>query len=154
MNLQNLIEQEKLKQFQGASINQIQKRFGTGVSYFDLAKKIFNEQREDEDFNMNIYTNIYDAIRITGEALLLLHELKAVIKDHHKIVLQAVKIIMNSSEMEELFLRLDKMRKKRNLDLYSGGFLISVKESNEYLQFVRCVIKATQQYLKSQRALF
>ena len=48
----------------------------------------------------------------------------------------------------------DKMRKKRNLDLYSGGFLVSIKESNEYLQFVRLIIKKTQQHFKSQKSLF
>ena len=33
------------------------------------------------------------------------------------------------------------MRMKRNLDLYSGGEIITEKEANEYLEFVESVLK-------------
>ena len=46
------------------------------------------------------------------------------------------------------------MRKKRNLDLYDGGIIISEKEAKEYLGFVKIVIKASGKFLKSQETLF
>ena len=46
------------------------------------------------------------------------------------------------------------MRKKRNLDLYDGGTIISDKEAEEYLNFIREVIKEAGKFLKSQESLF
>ena len=46
------------------------------------------------------------------------------------------------------------MRKKRNLDLYDGGAIISDKEAKEYLNFIKDVIKNAEKFLKSQESLF
>lgn len=68
-----------------------------------------------------------------------------------------VKIIEKSSQIlkdKNIKIIGDKMRKKRNLDLYTGGIIISQKETKEYLGFIEKIIKKAEKYLKSQDSLF
>ena len=78
------------------------------------------------------------------------HRVKSRQGHHIKLLEKGTEILKNKN----IIIIGDKMRKKRNLDLYSGGFLVSTKESDEYLEFVGHVIKEAQQYLKSQNTLF
>jgi hypothetical protein len=114
MSLTELINQEKLKTIQGVSLEQIRKRFSLAYKFFQLAKKFFPENQEE--YNEVIYTNLYNAARILSEAYLLFNGYKAAAGlEHHKIVIQAVKLLMNDKQMEAIFSRLDRMRKQRNV---------------------------------------
>jgi len=70
---------------------------------------------------------------------------------HHIKILEKLSQILNNNDIEIIG---DKMRKKRNLDLYEGGIIISAKEAKEYLNFVQEVIDKAERYLKSQNSLF
>lgn len=72
MSLQNLIEQNLLKKIENIPLRQTRQRFNIGVSYLNLAEKNLDDKGEDENYSRIIYTNIYDAARIVGEAFLLL----------------------------------------------------------------------------------
>lgn len=113
MSLQELINQELLKEIKEVSFKQIRKRFALAIKYFNFSKKSF--EQNGEEYDEVIYTNLYNAAKILGETLLLLNGYKAVVKDHHKIVIQASRLLMNNSQMDEVFSRLDQMRKKRNI---------------------------------------
>ena len=113
MSLQELIKQEALKEIKDVSLKQVRKRFVLAKKFFNFAKEAF--QDDDEQHDEVIYTNLYDAARILGETFLLLKGYKAALKDHHKIVIQAAKLFINDSELDEVFSRLDRMRKKRNI---------------------------------------
>ena len=68
-----------------------------------------------------------------------------------------MKILEKSSEIlndKDIEIIGDRMRKKRNLDLYEGGIIISQKEVKDYLDFIKQVIKRTEEYLKNQKSLF
>ena len=57
---------------------------------------------------------------------------------HHIKILEKLSKLLNDEDIEILS---NKMREERNLDLYGGGRLISKKESQEYLTFIKKVFK-------------
>jgi len=57
---------------------------------------------------------------------------------HHIKILEKLSKLLNDEDIEILG---NKMREERNLDLYGGGRLISKKESQEYLTFIKKVFK-------------
>lgn len=72
-------------------------------------------------------------------------------KGHHVKILEKLCQILNDKDIEIIG---DKMRKKRNLDLYEGGIIISSKEVAEYLNFLKGIFNQAERYLKSQISLF
>lgn len=70
---------------------------------------------------------------------------------HHIKILEKLSQILQNKDIEIIG---DKMRKKRNIDLYEGGIIVSLKEAREYLGFVKEIIDKTEKYLKSQNSLF
>lgn len=70
---------------------------------------------------------------------------------HHIKILEKLSQILNNNNIEIIG---DRMRKKRNLDLYEGGIIISSKEAKDYLNFTKKVIKRAEEYLKNQKSLF
>lgn len=70
---------------------------------------------------------------------------------HHLKILEKLSQILNDQDIEIIG---NKMRKKRNLDLYEGGIIISQKEARDYLDFTKMVLKKTEEYLKNQKSLF
>jgi len=79
----------------------------------------------DEDI---IYNNIYDAIRLGCEAILLINGYRAKTsgEGHHYIVINAAAILLNGQLTNE-FQRFQQMRKKRNRIEY--GDFIGISES-------------------------
>lgn len=70
---------------------------------------------------------------------------------HHIKILEKLSQILNDENIEIIG---DRMRKKRNLDLYEGGTIISQKEAEDCLIFTKRVIKEAEEYLKNQKFLF
>lgn len=70
---------------------------------------------------------------------------------HHFKILEKLSEILRD---EEILIVGDAMRKKRNLDLYGEGIIISQKEAEDYLKFTKKVLKLAEKYLKSQLSLF
>lgn len=70
---------------------------------------------------------------------------------HHVKILEKLSEILNDKDIEIIG---DKMRKKRNLDLYEGGIIIDSKEAKNYLNFVKRIIKKAEEYLENQKSLF
>lgn len=65
-------------------------------------------------------------------------------KGHHIKILETASKLLKNTEINAIG---NSMRLKRNMDLYSGGTIISEKQSLEYLKFVRNVLKETQTFL-------
>lgn len=157
MNLQQLIENKLLKNFSGASIQQIRKRFELGIAYLTTAKNNFGQDKKDKNRNKIVYTNIYDSIRIIGESFLLLNGYKATLQYHHKTVLAAAKLLMNNEELDLMFMRFDKMRKMRHsidydiddIDVSDANIIQAIKDTELLVSRVNAAInqKDTQQNL-------
>jgi len=99
-----------------------------------------------------IFKFSYDALIKTGITLIALYGYRIKSrKGHHVKILEKLSQILNNKNIEIIG---DRMRKKRNLDLYEGGTLILRKEAKDYLNFVKEVIKKAEKHLKSQRSLF
>lgn len=113
MNLQGLIDENKIKEFRGATPEQIKARFNRAISYFKFAKNALGNISSDE--NVVIYTNLYKSARILAETFLLFHGYKVpAIQEHHKIVFQATQLLIDDSGLDKIFDRLNRMRKNRN----------------------------------------
>lgn len=70
---------------------------------------------------------------------------------HHIKILKKLTQILNNDHIKIMG---NKMRKKRNFDLYEGGVMIARKEANDYLSFVKQVFVQATKYLKKQNSLF
>jgi hypothetical protein len=57
---------------------------------------------------------------------------------HHVKIIEALSGILS---LKDILVVGDKMRKDRNIDLYSGGIVISPAESKEYFEFVEGLYK-------------
>jgi len=56
--------------------------------------------------------------------------------------LEKTALILNDKDIYSMG---NKMRKKRNMDLYGGGVLISVKEAAEYRDWLRTIFKKAEE---------
>ncbi|MFH1326055.1 MAG: hypothetical protein ABIH48_01135 [Candidatus Falkowbacteria bacterium] len=114
MSLQDLAKQKLLKEIKGVSIEQIKKRYTRAISYFQFAKNNINYS--DKEI---IYTNIYDAVRLGGEVLILSRGYRPKKGEgYHFIIMKAVKEIVNG-DLRVVIKRIEKMRDRRNKIEYS-----------------------------------
>ena len=70
---------------------------------------------------------------------------------HHVKILEKLAEILDDKDIEMIG---DKMRKKRNLDLYEGGIVIDLQEAQQYLNFIKVVVRKTEGFFRNQRSLF
>lgn len=70
---------------------------------------------------------------------------------HHVELLAKSAEILNNPEIEAVG---NEMRRKRNLDLYAGGFLVSQKEAEEYKNWLRKIFVDGEKYLHEKNRLF
>ncbi len=109
--------------------------------------KIASRSKEEEV----IFKFSYDAIIKTGITLLASHGFRVRSRrGHHIKILEKLSQILND---EEITLIGESMRRKRNLDLYEGGILISEKEAKSYFNSAIKIVKKGEEYLKSQSSL-
>lgn len=64
---------------------------------------------------------------------------------HHAKVLEKMSEILGE---EDILLYGDKMRKSRNMELYDGGIIITDKQAEEYLYFLKKTYKKAQEFFK------
>lgn len=65
-------------------------------------------------------------------------------KGHHIKILETASALLKDLNIKIIG---NSMRLKRNMDLYSGGTIISEKQNLEYLKFVQTVLKETKFFL-------
>ncbi|MFH0956196.1 MAG: hypothetical protein V1801_03250 [Candidatus Falkowbacteria bacterium] len=63
---------------------------------------------------------------------------------HHIKILEKMALILGDKEIESTG---NKMRKKRNADLYEGGIMMSEKEAGEYRNWLKTVFLKAETYL-------
>ena len=86
-----------------------------------------------------IFRFTYDALLKFGIGLIAKQGFKVrSITGHHVKILEKTAQILKNSDIEIIG---NKMRQNRNFDIYSGGFLISEKDANEYLKFVADIFR-------------
>jgi hypothetical protein len=72
-------------------------------------------------------------------------------KGHHIKILEKLSEVLDDEKIKIVG---DAMRKKRNVDLYGEGIILSKKEVKDYFDFVKGIFKKTEKYLKNQDSLF
>ncbi len=111
--------------------------------YFENAMRDLKIAREDK-FEEVKFVYSYNALIKTG--IVLIGKIGKVkvrsVPGHHLKILEKMSEILKD---EDVFTVGNSMRKKRNLDFYSGGEVISEKEAREYLEFVEKLIAKVKQ---------
>lgn len=120
------------------------------LRYFNSASKSFKIAAQNKEPEI-IFKFSYDALIKTGITLIALHgyRVKSRRGHHIKILEKLSKILLN----KDISIIGDKMRKKRNLDLYEGGIIIDTKETKQYLDFIKQVVLQAEKYIKNQKSL-
>lgn len=99
-----------------------------------------------------IFKFSYDSLVKTGLTLIAFNGYRVKSRQgHHIKILEKLSQILDNKNIEIIG---EAMRKKRNFDLYDGGAIISEKEAEEYLNFIRGIIRDAEKFLKSQESLF
>lgn len=122
----------------------INKYFGSAIRDFKIAV----DNRHPEV----IFKFSYDSLIKTGITLISSYGYRIKSRrGHHIKILEKLSQILNNEDIKIIG---EAMRKKRNFDLYDGGTIISEKEAEEYLDFLRVIVRDAEKFLKSQESLF
>jgi len=70
---------------------------------------------------------------------------------HHIKILEKTALILADRDIYSIG---NRMRKKRNTDLYDGGILISKKEAKEYKDWLKAIFIKAEVYLYGKQRLF
>lgn len=125
---------------------------------FNFEEKQIANYFYSADKNLKIAENVkipevifkfsYDALIKVGITLISKNGYKVKNRlGHHIKILETLGNILEDNEIEAIG---NLMRKQRNFDLYGEGTIISKKQSEEYLEFVRKVFKKTKKYLNEK----
>ncbi|MDD2576712.1 MAG: hypothetical protein PHV76_04335 [Bacteroidales bacterium] len=68
-------------------------------------------------------------------------------KGHHRKVLEKMSEILNN---EEILIVLERIRKTRNTEFYDGGTIITRKQSDEYLSFLKEIYNLSKSFLSDK----
>ena len=119
--------------------------------HFQAALKDLKIASRDKEPEV-IFVFSYSALIKTGIVLALSmgHRVRSR-QGHHIVVIEKLAQILGEKDIEAIG---NIMRKKRNLDLYEGGIIISAEEAKDYLEFVGEIVSKAEKYLKSQNSLF
>ncbi len=114
--------------------------------YLSNAKRDLKIASEDEHLEVK-FNYCYSAFIKAGITLIAAKggvKVRSVVGHHIKII-QKMSEILN----DEMVMAIgNAMRSKRNEDFYGGGIFISEKESSEYLEYVRGVLRKVEQLIK------
>lgn len=69
---------------------------------------------------------------------------------HHIKILEKTALILNDKDIYSIG---NRMRKKRNMDLYEGGILISKKEAGEYRDWLKTIFVKAELYLYGKQRM-
>lgn len=148
-----LINDGKLEEFKGVSVKQIDTRLKRAFSYYKFANNALGSIKE-EDYIV-IYTNLYSAARILADTFLLANDyrVKKSVKDYHKVLLQAAKLVMADSGLDALFRRLDIMRINRNKIDYDAEILdISDQTLKQAIEDIKIFAAKVREAIRNKTA--
>lgn len=94
---------------------------------------------EESDIPDVVFKFSYDALIKFGIVLIAKkgYKIRSTTGHHVKILEKLSQLLKD----EDILVLGNKMRQERNLNLYAGGFSVGVKDSCEYLDFVKKVFK-------------
>lgn len=114
--------------------------------YFNNAMRDFKIASEDDHLEVK-FNYCYNALIKTGIALIAAKGSVKVrsVAGHHIKIIEKMSEILN----DEMVMTIgNAMRTKRNEDFYGGGIFISEKESVEYLEYVKNILRKIELQIK------
>lgn len=117
---------------------QIERNLKNALKDIDIARK-------DNILEVK-FSYAYSAFLKAGIALLSYYQLKAKsVSGHHVKIIEMLAKILKDETIEDIG---NVMRSKRNLDLYSGGIIVTEKEADEYVKFAEEVLIKVKETIK------
>jgi len=99
---------------------------------------------KSSDVSEVVFKFSYDAIIKLGVILIAKHGYKVrSVPGHHVKIIEKISLILDDSTIQVIG---NKMRYSRNTDLYGGNFLISNKDTGEFLSFVGDVFARAEKF--------
>lgn len=123
--------------------NQIEKYFAAALKDWRLA----NKTKEPE---LAFYA-CYNVVVKTAMAVCSCHGIRVKSRTGHHIKL--IEKLAEFLEDENIEIVANKMRMKRNRDLYDGGVLISEKEANYYINFCKDLLNKADYHIFPDKLL-
>jgi len=148
MNLSDLLNNNQIEKI-ACQLSDVKNRRNKAYRIFNFSKKsLVGLGAGDEDI---IYTNLYNAVRISCEAILLLYGYRAKksSEGHHYLVINAASELMNK-ELENEFSRIQKMRQKRNRFDYGDLTGISQAELQQAIDDAGALLKKIDELIKNK----
>jgi hypothetical protein len=94
----------------------------------------------------------YDALLKLAIAVCARNNLRVKARQgHHIELIQKMADLLGSKDIKIMG---DEMRAKRNLDIYGGGVLISEKEVEEYLKWLKNIVTVAEDHLFGNKKIF
>jgi hypothetical protein len=118
--------------------------------YLDTAHKDYKLAAKTPEPELAFYA-CYNVIVKTGMAVCAHNNLRIKSRAGHHIKL--IEKLANLLKDENIEMVANKMRSKRNRDLYTGGVIISKRESDYYLNFCQSLLKEADDYILPSRLL-
>lgn len=117
--------------------NQIKKYIASAVRDFKIAG--------DSDVPEIIFQFSYNSLVKLAVAVCAKNGLRVKSRaGHHVALLEKLAEFLTD---RQIFKAGDDMRKKRNYDLYGGGVLISEKEADEYIDWLKAIFYKAEKYI-------
>jgi len=119
------------------SERQIENYYESAVKDYRIALK--------SDIQEVIFKFCYDALLKLAIAVCARNGLRVKARQgHHIELIQKIADLLKNKDIKIVG---DEMRAKRNLDIYGGGVLISEKEAEEYLKWLKNIMVQAEDYL-------
>jgi len=120
-------------------------------NYFSAASRDF-KIAGDSSVPEIIFRFSYDALIKLAISVCAKNGLKVKSRaGHHIELLKKLSEFIDDKEIKTIG---NKMRRKRNLDLYGGGILMSEKEAGEYREWLKAIFIKAEAYLSVNLKLF
>ncbi len=112
--------------------------------FFDNAERDLSIAMTNSSVEV-IFTFTYNAFLKLGITLISSNDYKVKSRQGHhvQIIYQFSRLLKD----EKIEIYGEAMRRKRNIDLYAGGCLVTQKEVKEYLNFVKKLLKKVKQFI-------
>jgi len=150
MNYQDLIKSGLLKK-EKVGFEQINKVLERAYKNIKSAKILLNNDDEEGAFRF-----AYEAMLLTGRALVFSYGLRPRVTASHKTVVEFSKRILGEP-YEILINKFNKMRKKRHYLIYDVGFTVSSTEAKNAIKSAQEFISKIEEFIQKkspQKKLF
>ena len=143
MNYEELVNKGLLKK-EEIGFDKVQTLIENAYKKLQSSRLLIENEDSDNSFQL-----AYDAMLLSGRALIFSHNLRPRAAGSHKIVVQFVGDILGN-DYKSLVGRFDKTREDRNYLIYGVGLTISMTEAQKAIDLAETFIKTIEGFIEAK----